>query len=70
MSVTGGANLTFGSFAMVPGSNVVDFNAGMQDLGYGWVDDDTATGFTASKLWVFDVATTLVFCPTSWNESR
>ena len=59
MSITDGTNITFSSWSMMPNSNVVDFNGDMMSMGYGWVSDDTATGFTANKLWVFQKATTL-----------
>ena len=59
MSITDGQNLSLGSWSMLPNSNVEDFNGDMMRLGYGWIDDDTATGFTPNKLWVFQKATTL-----------
>ena len=53
MSITDGENLSLGSWSMLPNSNIVDFNGDMMNLGYGWVDDDTSTGFKDEKLWVF-----------------
>ena len=59
MSITDGENLSLGSWSMLPNSNIVDFNGDMMNLGYGWVDDDTSTGFKDEKLWVFQRATTI-----------
>ena len=59
MSMTDGDNLTLSSWASIPGTNTVDFNGDMMDIGYGWVDADSATGFSNNNLWVFQRATTI-----------
>ena len=64
MSISDGQNLTLGSWAMMPNSNVMDFNGDMMSWGYGWIDDNstnkTATGLTDEfKLWAFQKATTI-----------
>ena len=59
MSMTDDTNLTLASWASIPGTNTVDFNGDMMDIGYGWVDADTATGFKNHNLWVFQRATSI-----------
>ena len=59
MSITDGTNLSFGSWSMVPGSNIEDLNADMTDLAYGWVDN--VTELVDSSLIVFQLETTLVY---------
>ena len=59
MSMTAGDNLTLGSWANFPGSNITDFNSMMSELGYGWIDG--VTELSNTKLWVFNKATTLIF---------
>ena len=61
MSLSAGDNLTLGSWATLPNSNIVDFNGGMMDLGFGWIDSDSDTGFKNNKLWGFQKATSLIF---------
>ena len=62
MSLSAGQNITFGSVvSFLPNSNFVDFNADMMDLGFGWIDNDSETGFVANKFWAFQRETTLVF---------
>lgn len=61
MSISDGANITFGSWATAQGSNVRKFNGNGMSLGYGWVDKDAETGFSDNKLWFFQKMSTLGF---------
>ena len=59
MSVTGGTNLSFGSFAMVPNSNVRNLNEDDLSLAYGWIDG--VSELENSELTVYQRATTAAF---------
>ena len=61
MSITDGENLSLGSFAMLPESNIRDLNGDITDLSIGWVDKDNSTNFTVNKLWTCQRETTLGF---------
>ena len=61
MSITDGENLSLGSFAMLPETNIRDLNGDITDLAVGWVDKDNTTNFTVNKLWTCQRETTLGF---------
>ena len=62
MSMTAGdQNITFGSWTMVPNTNIRSLNGDITSMDYGWIDDDTATGLTATELITFARPTTAVY---------
>ena len=62
MSMTAGnQNITYGSWAMVPNSNIRNLNGDLTQMSYGYISGDTATGFGDTELFTFQRETTLVF---------
>ena len=62
MSMSGAdQNITFGTWALIPNSNINSLNGQMSRLDYGWVEGDSATGFNDTSLFVFQRATTLAY---------
>ena len=60
MSITAGNNLTYGSWAMVPGTNFRSLNADMRQMDWGYIQGSTAFSKDTS-LYTFQRATTIVF---------
>ena len=62
MSMTGGnQNLTFGTWTLIPNSNVENLNGDLTQLAYGDIDADSVTGFVDSELFVFPRETSFAF---------
>lgn len=62
MSMTAGdQNITYGSWTMVPNTNIRNLNGNMTEMSYGWIDDDTTTGFGNTELFTFQRETTVAY---------
>ena len=61
MPITADNNITFGSWAMVPGSSVRNLNGDATAMDYGSIDDKTTTGFEDRHIYTFQKEITLAY---------
>ena len=61
MSMTGGdQNITYGSWSMVPNTNIRNLNGDLTEMNYGYISN-TGTGLTNTEIFTFQRETTLVY---------
>ena len=68
-SVVGGSGaITYGSWTLVPNTNIENLNGNITQMAYGYIPSDALTLFGDTELFTFDRATTLIFIQQSGME--